>query len=325
MEHLSADHRRVFGNRDPFGCALVGESCFLVLMLSCCAIQPSWFAVKRGLSFYGNSAATIVPYSVGFGASIALTALALSRLQPRSVAARRFRYAVGGILVLTAAVPLTPYAVDVVFDWLHTAVVGVLFCAGLALGGWIVARQRDRATVAFYLVELAAAVSIATALVGLNPYMIPSELVFQGAAFALVAWRMRRLVSHSHAKLRSALPQVHPPGVVLTERGRHDRHAVREVEDRVPVERRAVVMGERSPLVRASAVCRQQIGGSKDRVVRIVDVAPIPYLRQVAGSNCIGPCASARAVVRARPKSLSTKLIAASSSQRIPNLSSASR
>ena len=212
--------------RDPFGYALIGEYCFLALMLSCCAIQPSWFAVRRGLSYYGNSTATIVPYCVGFGASIGLTALALSRIEPHSVSAQRFRYAVAGILGLTAAVPLTPYAVDVVFDWLHTVVVGVLFCAGLALGGWIMLRQRNRATVAFYLVELAGGISIATALVGLNPYMIPSELIFQGAAFALVAWSIRRLVSHGRARLPSALPQVELPGVVLAERARHGGHAV---------------------------------------------------------------------------------------------------
>ena len=81
--------------RDPVGYALIGECCFLALMLSCCAIQPSWFAVKRGLSYYGNSTATIVPYSIAFGASIGLTALALSRIKPCSVSAQRFRYAVG--------------------------------------------------------------------------------------------------------------------------------------------------------------------------------------------------------------------------------------
>ena len=259
--------------RDPVGYALIGECCFLALMLSCCAIQPSWFAVKRGLSYYGNSTATIVPYSIGFGASIGLTAFALSRIEYHSVSAQRFRYAVAGVLGLTAAVPLTPYAVDVVFDWLHTVVVGVLFCAGLALGGWIMLRQRNRATVAFYLAELAGGISIVTALVGLNPYMIPSELIFQGAAFALVAWSMRRLVSHGRARLPSALPQVEPPRVVLAERGRHGGHAVGKVEHRVPVERRAVVVRERRPLVRASAVCRQEVGGSQNRVVGVVNLA----------------------------------------------------
>src|SRR5450432_1927846 len=117
--------------RHPFCYALLGEFCFVALMLSCCAIQPSWFAVKRGLSYYGNSATTVVPYAIGFGLSIALTALALARVEPRSPAGRRFRSAVAVLLALTAAVPLTPYAADAIFDWLHIGVVAALFTFGL--------------------------------------------------------------------------------------------------------------------------------------------------------------------------------------------------
>ena len=184
---------RLPGRRDAFGYALTGECCFMVMMLSCCAIQPSWLAVKRGLSYYGNSGATVVPYAIGFALSIVLTALALAQIETRSRAARRFRHAVAGVLALTAAVPLTPYAVDIIFDWLHIAVVTVLFGAGLVLGGWLVLRLRDRVAFACYSVESAAGLSIAAAQVGLHRYMIPSELLFQGAAFALVAWGIRRL------------------------------------------------------------------------------------------------------------------------------------
>ena len=89
--------------------------------------------------------------------------------------------------------PLTPYAADAIFDWLHIGVVAVLFSFGLALGGWITWRARDRVTLAFYLVETAAGVSIVAAQLGFNDYMIPSELVFQSAAFALVAYGIRRM------------------------------------------------------------------------------------------------------------------------------------
>ena len=193
MELVHASSGGAVVRRDAFGFAVYGELCFLVMMLSCCAIKPSWFAVKRGLSYYGNSADTVVPYAVGFGLLIALTALALSRIEPLSAAAKRFRYAVGGLLVLTAGVPLTPYAVDVIFDWLHIGMTAVVFSAGLVLGGWILLRLRDRVTLAFFLVEAAAGISIVAGQVGLNDYMIPSELVFQSAAFALVAWGIRRL------------------------------------------------------------------------------------------------------------------------------------
>ncbi len=212
--------------RSPaLGYAVSGECSFLVLMLSCCAIEPSWFAVKRGLSYYGNSVTTVVPYGAAFALSIVLTAFALARIEPRNDVARRFRRAVGGVLVLTAAVPLTPYAVDVIFDWLHIGVTTALFSSGLVLGGWIALRLRDRVAVAFYLVESAAGLTIVAGQVGLNDYMIPSELIFQAAAFALVAWGIRRLAPDPQPVTRpgesavlrglydaaSALPRRPPP------------------------------------------------------------------------------------------------------------------
>jgi hypothetical protein len=55
-----------------------GECAFVVLMPACCAIQPSWTAVRRGMSYYGNSVVTGVPSGAGFGISISLTALELA-------------------------------------------------------------------------------------------------------------------------------------------------------------------------------------------------------------------------------------------------------
>lgn len=164
-------------------------------MLGCCALQPSWFAVKRGLSYYGNSVTTGVPYVAGFGLLIILTALGLARVESGGIVAQRFRRGVAGVLALTAAVPCSPYAVDVIFDWLHIGVVAILFISGLALGGWIALRFRDRTTKVVYLIESAAGVSLLAAQVGLNDYMIPSELLFQSATFGLVLQGLRRLAN----------------------------------------------------------------------------------------------------------------------------------
>src|SRR5437764_582750 len=62
-----------------------------------------------------------------------------------------------------------------------------------------------------------------------------------------------------------ALPQKELPGVVLTERSRNRRHAMREVQHRVAVEPRAVVVPERHALVRAPAVGCEQVRGGEDR------------------------------------------------------------
>lgn len=169
-----------------------GEAAFLALMLCCCAIHPSWTAVKRGVSYYGNSVATGVPYGAGFGLLILLSALGLAGLERESAVGRRFRCAVTGVLGLMAVVPVTPYAVDEAFDWLHIGVVSVLFVAGMALGAWLAFGLRDRTAVVLFSIESAAGISAFAAQLGLHDYMIPSELVFESAVFALVLAAIRR-------------------------------------------------------------------------------------------------------------------------------------
>ena len=77
--------------------------------------------------------------------------------------AQRFRTAVLAVLALMAWVPLTPYKLDLVFDWLHIGVATVLFCSGLAFGGWLVLRLDDRPTRFLYAIESGAGVAILTA------------------------------------------------------------------------------------------------------------------------------------------------------------------
>jgi hypothetical protein len=167
------------------------------MMVCCFAIEPSWVAVRQGLSYYGNYVATGVPYAIGFGLAIALTGLGVARIQSRGATVRRFRVAVAAVLALMASVPLTPYQLDLVFDWLHIGVATVLFCSGLAFGGWLVLRLDDRPTRFLYAIESGAGVAILTAQLGIHDYMIPSELAFQLAAFGLIVQGTRRLVPAS--------------------------------------------------------------------------------------------------------------------------------
>ena len=210
----AAAGERVDRQRQAVAYAVVGQSAFLMLMLACCAIRPSWFAVRRGLSYYGNSVTTGVPYAAGFFLLILLTALAIARIDRSTVVAQRFRGSVTAVLALMALVPLTPYALDVIFDWLHIGVASVLFLAGLMLGGWIAFRLSDRVTCVLYVIESAAAISIVAAQVGLNDYMIPSELLFESAVFALVVQGIRQL-ARSHGELGSRSAKGPPVGSAL--------------------------------------------------------------------------------------------------------------
>lgn len=164
-----------------------GQACFLGMMAWCLTIQPSALAIKRGLSFYGNEPETLVPYSLGFALCIGLTALALARLRSGDAFTRRLRTRLAALVSLMAFVPLTPYSVDLAFDYLHIGVSALLFIVGFVLGAWLALRVLDGLLAwAPFSVQLAAGVLALTAQLGWHDYMIPSQLAFQVALAVLV-------------------------------------------------------------------------------------------------------------------------------------------
>jgi hypothetical protein len=133
-----------------------GQACFLAMMASCVAIEPSMQAVKRGLSFYGNDLNTIV----------------------RSLVV---------IVALMTLVPLTPYSVDLLFDYVHIGITTLLFSAGLLVGTWLALRVvRTRIAPWLCAVQVTAGALVLAAQIGWHVYMIPSQLVFQSSLAVLV-------------------------------------------------------------------------------------------------------------------------------------------
>jgi hypothetical protein len=175
-----------------------GQAAFLAMMASCLAIRPSPLAVQRGLSFYGNQAETIVPYVAGFAACVALTALGVARLRGGDAFLRRFRLGTTTIVGLMALVPLTPYSVDLVVDYLHIGITTVLFSSALLFGAWLgcVVLRRPLALAAV-ATETAAGVLVLTAQVGLHDLMIPSQLVFDVAFAVLVVMAAAHLAAQA--------------------------------------------------------------------------------------------------------------------------------
>ena len=171
-----------------------GQFCFLATMSVCWAIEPSWAAVRLGLSYYGSDLSTVGPYVIGFALCIGLSAFGLARIRTNAVGVRRFRRAVAVVLGLMALIPLTPYSVDHIFDWLHIGAAAALFTAGLTFGARLTFRLiRDRFAWALFGFQTISAVAIFAAQLGLNEYMIPSELSFQLSVVGLVVRGVRRL------------------------------------------------------------------------------------------------------------------------------------
>jgi len=166
---------------------VLGQAAFLAMMASCLAVRPSADAVQHGLSFYGNHAETLVPYTLGFAVCVPVTALGLARVRGRDRATRRFRLGTGSILALMALVPLTPYSVDLVVDYLHIGVSAVLFTGALLFGAWLaLVLLRRWAAYAAVAVQAAAGVLALSAQIGIDDWMIPAQLVFELAFTCLI-------------------------------------------------------------------------------------------------------------------------------------------
>jgi hypothetical protein len=162
-------------------------------MMGCClAINPSAVAVKRGFSYYGTHLETIVPYSVGFALCALFTALAVSRMRLDALHLRRLRTVLIVILALLVGIPLTPYSVDLVFDWLHMGVSAFLFGVAFMAGVWLAHRVVGGLLAHGLLgAQLAGGgLSLASQL-GTLDYMIPGQFVFQ-MAFSLLLVRALR-------------------------------------------------------------------------------------------------------------------------------------
>lgn len=172
-----------------------GQACFVAMMAACLAIEPSQVAIKRGLSFYGNDLRTVVPFALGFFLCIALTGAGLARLAVRDAFRRHLRASLVVLLVLMALVPLTPYSVDLLFDYLHTVISALLFACGFLLGAWLALRVlRGRLACGSFSVQAGAGIVALAAQLGWLDYMIPSQLVFQLALSLLVVLGIVRRV-----------------------------------------------------------------------------------------------------------------------------------
>ena len=166
----------------------LGQVFFAAMVVCCWLIKPSHKALKVGLSYYGTQLETAGALVLGCVGCVALTALALTAVRSRAPWFRRLRLGVGVVLVLMMAIPLTPYSIDIVVDWLHIGIASTLFAVAYALGGWIAFRVRCTPfTLLLLLGQSTAAFWAAAAELGVVGWMLPSQMVFELTFAALVA------------------------------------------------------------------------------------------------------------------------------------------
>jgi hypothetical protein len=182
---------------------VTGQALFAVTMLACCALEPSWPALRIGLSYYGDDLPTVVPCVGGFALCIALSGAGLRHLRPHAVVSQKVRLAAASVLGLMVPIPLTPFKLDPVFDWLHVGAASVLFTAGLAVGGWLSFKcLADARSHLLFSLQCVAALTMLAAEIGLDRYMIPGELAFQ----LLFAVLLVRAITHVWAGVPGPAP-----------------------------------------------------------------------------------------------------------------------
>jgi hypothetical protein len=162
---------------------------FFTAMVACCwLIKPSQKALRVGVSYYGTQLETAGALVLGCAGCVALTAVALAAVRSRAPWFRRLRLGVGVVLALMMAIPLTPYSIDIVVDWVHIGIAATLFAVAYALGGWIAFRvRRTPFTLLLLLGQSTAAYWAAAAELGAVGWMLPSQMVFELTFAALVA------------------------------------------------------------------------------------------------------------------------------------------
>jgi hypothetical protein len=177
------------------GFVVCGQVCFVAMMGCCVAIHPSAVAVKRGLSYYGTHADTIVPYSIGFVLCAVFTALAVSRMQLDAGPVRRLRTGLMVILTLLIGILFTPYSVDLVVDWLHIGLAAFLFVVASSVGIWLALRIVGGLLAHGLLgAQLAGGTLSVASQLGALDYMIPGQLVFQLAFSVLLVRALRDML-----------------------------------------------------------------------------------------------------------------------------------
>ena len=169
----------------------VGQVFFAAMVACCWLIKPSQKALKVGLSYYGTQLETAGALVLGCAGCVTLTAVALAAAQPGAPWFQRLRRGVGVVLVLMMAIPLTPYSIDIVVDWVHIGIASTMFAVAYALGGWIAFRvRRTPFTLLLLLGQSAAAFWAAAAELGAVGWMLPSQMVFELTFAALVAFAL---------------------------------------------------------------------------------------------------------------------------------------
>lgn len=180
--------RKVIGN------LMLAQACLFGGLLMCVVLKPHGLIANDGISYYGTFRRTIAPYAIALIGSGLFTWRALRWAAPAWPAPPYVRGMASGLAVMSAGVVLTPYSVNLVFDWVHTLLGAAVFVLQLVLGarllGWT---GGDPWAARLLIAQFASGVLSAIFVLPKHGFLIQGQVAFQLAFAALLIRSVRVL------------------------------------------------------------------------------------------------------------------------------------
>lgn len=177
---------------------LMSQISFFAFLAICLAIVPRFLLEHNegGVSNYGVTAVTVVPFTLAFLTCAAFILMAVRIIPRHPPTLARFRWALFtlAILLLLVLVSTYPYKVDLALKDIHIVIGVLLLTYEMAMAFWLaLAVARDWINILFLMVQTAGSVLALVTLVGVLHLLFVSQMI-ASAAFGVVLVRSGHLL-----------------------------------------------------------------------------------------------------------------------------------
>ena len=167
---------------------------FFLFLIPCIFLMPRIFRDDLGISNYGVSQITVVPYTLGFLSSAYFTWLASGTLSRHTHIQFWFRRGLRVVAILQLALLLVPDSSIDLIRYAHLAVGMSLFALEFVVSAWLIRSTKPRPLDVFLLlIQALAGISAFFSLGHSLSYEAQSQLVFH-ACFTLLCVRAAKRI-----------------------------------------------------------------------------------------------------------------------------------
>lgn len=194
-------------NKDVIRNLVYSRVAFFGAMTICIILSQQAITTNQGLSYYGVTAQTLVPYAIGFLLSAYFVFRASFGLRKLGQEGKYVAIALRILAVLMIGVLVTPYAISERLYEIHVAISSLLFVVELLLAIWFVMFLRPDwinrlLGVAVFASGIVAFLSLRSTL----RYMVAAQLIYE-LCFALMLLRSLKTFVEEKTKT-TELPRV---------------------------------------------------------------------------------------------------------------------